>query len=501
MRLFLARQRGAAMRYASDFLWSTEGPGVRRDYLTIGALAFLSILTVGMLIRLWLNSLYPYPIDNGEGCILGAAWHSACGKPIYGYVDAPPYHFNVYTPLLLYVGGLTMRLWGATPLPMRILSSLFLIGAAAMIFLFVRRYTASWKAGLVAGLFLFVERHYFARAPYAVTDFPAIFFSLLGLYLWTGADKSKYWALAAFALAFFSKQNAVIAPAAALLALFLEGRRVQSLRLAGLYCAFLAAGFGVCYAVFGRAFFTDVLMYVGVADFKFGVGAQRVADTAMLCIAPFAAWVIYATVAWRDKRLLLPVLYTLFGFLSAFTNGRDGASRSYMFDFVAGLSIMLGLMWPAAMRRAKTARFVPPVLLIAAVQAVFIFAGFTHNFWRLCDKTRYDLRHDAALSTAYKTHSGMVFCCHQGFAPGARAENLANDLFKLGQMVNAGVVSRDVFLKPIRNREFSMIIMDERDSPRLLFTGYLREAVLKYYTVEHEEYGELFLVPGRQGSS
>jgi hypothetical protein len=44
-----------------------------RDYLTPAALLVLSLMAAAVVVRVVATTLYPYPIDNGEGVILGAA--------------------------------------------------------------------------------------------------------------------------------------------------------------------------------------------------------------------------------------------------------------------------------------------------------------------------------------------------------------------------------------------------------------------------------------------
>ena len=50
-----------------------EGPYSVRDYLTPAALLVLSLMAAAVVVRVVATTHYPYPIDNGEGVILGAA--------------------------------------------------------------------------------------------------------------------------------------------------------------------------------------------------------------------------------------------------------------------------------------------------------------------------------------------------------------------------------------------------------------------------------------------
>lgn len=477
------------------------GTGPRRDYLSISVLSALAILATLMLVRLVINISYPYPIDNGEGCVLDTAWHASKGIPIYGLIHSPPYHFTVYTPLFPYLGGLLMYLFGPTPYAFRITSAVFFIGAVFLVYLFVRRETRLWTAGLVAALFLFVERSFVMRSGYAVTDFPAIFFSLLGLYLWIRGGASRYWAVVAFTAAFFSKQSAVLAPAAAFLSLFLQGKRRSTVALAGAYCALMAAGFGICHLLFGEAFFVNAFQYAGVAHFNKRWAVTRVEDFMLANFAPVAAWLVFATMAWHRKRLLLPVLYVFFGFLASFSVGRVGASRSYFFDFAAGLSLIVGLLWPSVVAQTKMRAAATLTIAVTAAQIVAIMTGVWLGHWRLGDRTPVDLEHDAAISEAYMNNTGTVLCRDQGFAVAARADSLAIDMFKLWQLVQAGVVPREVFLRPVRNHEFPMIVMLNYDDKGKLFTGYLREAVIKYYRLAYVKHDNFYMIPREDDSS
>jgi 4-amino-4-deoxy-L-arabinose transferase-like glycosyltransferase len=495
MSMPMAETRGPVDARIMNGIRLPERPSSVRDYLTPATLLVLSLMAVALVVRIVANTLYPYPLDNGEGVILGASWHAATGKDVYHAIDQPPYSFIIYGPILPYLGGFSMYLFGPTAVPIRLLSVFFYFGSAFVVSLFIKRVTGMWSASLVSGLFLITERHFFSRAAYAVTDLPAIFFSLLGLYLWRSAGARRYAAIISFALAFFSKQSAIVSAAAAFASLCLEGRRRKGVALFSVYIVVLCVGFAACWFAFGKAYFVNTFTYASVAPFVLGQATERVAYAAVLYFVPFMGLTVLVAMAFRDKHLLLPVLYTIFGLVAAFGSGREGASRSYFFDLAAGLSIMLGLLWPAAVACVRARIYSSLVYAIAALQAALLVVGMLYGVWRFGDHTQSDIRRDAAIQAAYREHPGMILSYDQGFCLGTNAENISTDVYKLSQLVQSGVISRDIFIAPIRNRQFSMIVLPRGSQPWLVMGGDLRREVWKHYRIDHENRSHTFLVP------
>jgi hypothetical protein len=478
---------------------SEDGPaggGSRQyRYLTAAAMAVFGLFAALLLLRIVIHILYRVPQNGAEAVILSVGWDAAQGEPIYNLIERSPSVFCVYNPVLPYLCGLTMYVFGPTAVPIRILVSLFYFGAGLMVYLFVRRETASSTAALVAALFLVTGRYLFDLAGSAVADYPALFLSMLGLYLWGAGGRSRYWAIGVFILAFFTKQTSVMAAAAAFSALFLERRRSASVRFFVIFLASAGLCLLVCAWLFGKAYFVNAYQYVGVAPFDVRDMVRRVGAACFFFITPLVVWTFMLARSLRDRKLLLPVLYVFFALLTGLSSGREGACRLYWCDFSAGMAIIVGLLWVGVAARAKAGTLTLPILAVFAVQAAIFMFGTWHGSKLLGVKPPDVLRREAAVAEAFKENSGIILCRYSGVEVGGRAENCTSDIFKLTHLIDAGLVSRSILLEGIRQERFSMVIMPKVEHNWIVFTDDMRQAVQQNYTVKYEAYGDLFFVP------
>ena len=482
-------------RTSADLALAQDEAG--RSYLATATLASLLVLTALLVLRIVMHLSYPFALDLGEGMDHDVAWRVAQGGSIYNVVDKPPYFFTIYGPILPYLSGLVVWIFGPAAGAARLVTVVFYVSSSIILYGFVRRETTSTTAATIAALFFLVERHVYSRAGFLVTDYPAIFFSLLGLYLWRG--ERRYWAVVAFALAFFSKQTSLAAAAAAFIALFLEGKRGESARMFAVFTLLVTAGLAACGFLFGRAYFVDTIQYASVAKLEPAQSLVHVALALGLYFVPTAGWLVLLGRSAKDKRFLLPVLYFAFGALVGLTSGRVGASRSYFFDLAAAMSIITGYAWVLVEGRIRAGGATLLVWAVVAAQIFLIAFGMTYRSEVFTNRTREDFLHDSAVREAFRAESGIILCCQPGFDGGARAQNVSDDTYKLLQMVEAGLFSQEVFLAPVRKREFSMVIMPVGKGQSNLFTPELRQAVLENYAVVREAYGEQYLVPRSSG--
>ncbi|HEY8148688.1 MAG TPA: glycosyltransferase family 39 protein [Vicinamibacteria bacterium] len=208
----------------------------------------------------------PYSRDYGEGCILamvqllderGTYFMDLHGYP-YVHLNYPPVFPVLVWPLYRWLGP---TLW----VP-RLLSLLATVGFVAVVYAIARRLgnPPAWATAL-AGVALcpwFVQ----TWAPLARVDMLAIFFSAAGLLAFTrGARLGTVFAL--FWLAFFTKQNALLAPAAVLLHLAVSG---PPRRFAAAFAGFalpLAALFGLLVLATDGEAYRHLVTYTAAAGF------------------------------------------------------------------------------------------------------------------------------------------------------------------------------------------------------------------------------------------
>ena len=474
-----------------------------RRRATAAAAVPLAVLVCLLAVRTGCNVAYPFALDPGEGTVLASAWEAAEGRPVYNAVGKPPWVVTVYNPLFIYLGAWAFDIAGPVPAAVRAVAVLFLAGTTVLIYLIVLRETRLPKAALVAALFFFASRPFYIRAGYAVTDYPGLFFSLAGLLLWRKGGRARIAALAAFALAFMSKQSFLAAPAAAFLSLVLEGKRRETILLFALFAAITGACVAACGLVFGQPYFTNALYYARVTPFHALRGLHRLALAAAFAPVILAGWAVLAWQARRTGSLILPAAYVLFGLLVGLAAGSVGSSIAYFFDLAAALSIVCGLLWARALA-AFEGSWARTAAALAAFQLAVTAAGVLpvaprrmpwSNVKPLGNKTARDLAEDRAVAGAFRTGTGIVFHRAAGYAIGTRAVEAANDAYKLKQLIGEGVLPADLFTQPIRNRAFSTIIVPKDEGPWHLFSEQLHEAIEEHYVLDHESANHLFYVP------
>ncbi|MHC4712782.1 MAG: ArnT family glycosyltransferase [Planctomycetota bacterium] len=477
-------------------LHSVRGVGPGRDRITpvvVCALALLALLTA---VRIYSHVSYPFAVDIGEGVVIDSVWAAHRGEHIYNFIgEKPPYVLTVYNPLLVYIGDVVVSVVGPRIWALRTVAVAFHLGCALVLYLFARRETGSRAAGLVGALFFLVERHIYYRAGYFVTDWPALFFSLLGLYLWRRGGHGRYVAVFSFALAFLSKQPALVAAAAAFVSLFLEKKRVESVLLAVGFALLIAAGIAGCVLLFGEAYLVNIFRYASIAPFLWSNALYSVGVTLVLYFVPVISGFFFARRAFRDPRLILPVVYFAFAFVTAFAVGRLGASRSYLFDLAAALSILVALVWRRVMEKARWGRLNVFLGLVLVAQLFLIALGTGYRLRPHGDKTRSDLAKDIAISEAFQSTDGVILTRETGFYFNSRAKPMSNDPYKIYLMINAGYIPPDTLSAPVRDKDFSLVIMPLAKEPWALFEEGLRREVLLHYEPVKEASGLLFLTP------
>jgi hypothetical protein len=471
------------------------GPGESK-FAGRTAIALLAALNAAVLALAVRSAWHPYPFEPGDGGTLSSAWHIVARGPIYNEIGGMPYVFNIHNPVFIHLSALMMYLFGPRPEGPRLLAVAMLAGAAAFVFLTVKRATGSTAAALVAGLLLPAERAIAKRTGLAVCDFSALFFSMLGLYL---LQTRKNWPLAAaaFALGYFSKQSAIAAPIAGIAALLFERRGRQALVVSSLWLACLGAGFLIAWRVWGKAFFLNTLAYGTVTSFSPLAGLVSIGG--FVAAYPLLTLAIGMN-AWRavkERRGTVVPFYVAGGLVVAYLSGNEGSSVAYFFDLEAGAALSAGLMWPEVSRRLCAQAAPNGGLLrwaVAGQLALTAAAAFYGNdsLWTRGNHDRYD----EVRASLYQAADAVVLYQIPGCELGRSSMNFSTDPHRLAQMLKAGVVARAQMLRLVKERAFTAVIMPVDNDAHGLFDEALREAVKENYVVlEASPKEEYYVVP------
>jgi hypothetical protein len=343
--------------------------------------AVLSLILGHGLIRFASDALAtvrsPWSRDYGEGCTLAlASLLVERGDYFPALVDYPFLVAN-YPPVFVSLVALGQVLFGPTlfvPRMLALLATLALMGS-----LFKALRTLPLPLGPAAALTLVFAMPWFVTtwAALARVDTLAIALSLAGLVVVLRSEpgRAPWPALACFWLAFFTKQNAVAAPAAVLLELALARDRRFGRALAA-YALPLAALFGLLVLVtHGRAF-THLVVYTAAASYEWDrMAGSYLQLGAMLgpLLALVAAAFASGAVSRADRTGRLLLLYLGLSLAGFATIAKDGAAQNYFIEpWLAGL-LAAGWALRGLMRHAAVQRLWPVPLVLAAAVANYAF--------------------------------------------------------------------------------------------------------------------------------
>jgi hypothetical protein len=278
----------------------------------------------------------PWSRDYGEGCVLGMAQLAAARGNYFPDLADYPYLVANYPPVFVAATALGQKAFGPSLFFPRLLALLATLALVAVLFRALRARLDAATALALAAVFAmpwFVT----TWAALARVDTTAILFSLAGLalVLRRGVTKSAWPALVFFWLAFFTKQNALLAPAAVLLDLALAHDR-RFLRACLAYVLPLALLLGLLVAATGGAAWQHLVPYTAAADYEPGRMAESyqqfavIASPLLLLVAAALVLRPRAFLAAGDGRVLL--LYFILNLAALSTIAKAGAAQNYFLE-------------------------------------------------------------------------------------------------------------------------------------------------------------------------
>ncbi len=429
---------------------------------------FLLLLgsTWGLAVAL-LHIGWPYSVDFGEGLTLSGALKIAGGGlgAGYAYVDryyqAPLLDYPPLYPLLvagLYKLGVPLLVAGRG---LAVVSCLAVGGIVGL--LAKREGAARW---LVAACVLLPLGGYpfLMWAGVARIDALGLALSLGGCYLATGkqeaAGRLKLVAAAlCFALAIFTKQSMVAAPAAVVLAgLSLVGERKRAVWLAGLTGAFAELLLLAMQAATDGAYL-NIVTAERTAVFSILRAVQNYAVFAGI----FAALLLLAAVGWWRLRRAITLaqraifIYWPAAWLVAGTVGKFGSAEYYFMELLA-VTILLAVIgsqpgrasWSgwrlAGFGGASLAQAVMLVAVVATGQGIEL-----HGFQREAAARQAV----AALQVA----AGDVFCDVPGLLLVAGRVDQVYDRYVLRQLTRAGLRDDAAETADLRRKRWAVVVL------------------------------------------
>jgi hypothetical protein len=185
---------------------------------------------------------------------------------------------------------------------------------------------------------------------------------------------ARYRAFPLFWLAFFTRQNALLAPAAVLLDLLLRDRRAGVRALAAFAIPLLLL-FGLLVAATSGRAFLHLFPYVASAGFEWGRMAASFGEFALLS-SPLFALILAGMLLLKGRRGDEPrhlfAIYWLLSVLSLVTIGKVGAGQNYFIEpWLATVLLAALVLQELGARFSEMKEWRWPGLLVAALLASF----------------------------------------------------------------------------------------------------------------------------------
>ena len=342
------------LRYAAD----------HRERLLSYAVLLLLGSNLWSILRFWhMAAPYPFQLNSGEGPVLLELTELALGGNIY-VPGTEVFRATIYGPLYYLTGSL---LWWSEPhsfFPMRAFSLTCIVLILILCFLVLHRATGNLRHAALFALFVPLSPVVHLWGIYMKPDTMAMLFSLLGLYLCLRFERRGFlYAAPVFALAFFTKQSFLAAPASVFL--FLAFRdRVRAVQFAALLGVLVVLGVLFFeFVVFSEGeFFTHFILY-NASTFGKGrylAGAIAIFSTLLVFVLALAALL---RPSFREN--VFPtylVVATVVAFVSI---GKDESDINYYLEPWTAGCIVLGVA--SALRRKWLASVYAALLLLLLV--------------------------------------------------------------------------------------------------------------------------------------
>jgi 4-amino-4-deoxy-L-arabinose transferase-like glycosyltransferase len=320
----------------------------------------------------------PWSRDYGEGSVLAMAQLLASGRSYFVDLQDYPYLLGNYPPVFVGLTALAQLAFGPTLWAPRLLALVSTLGALALVYAVLARLLNDRVQALAFAALGAMPWFVTTWAALARVDTLAIVLSLatLALVLRRGVGPSAWPALVLSWLAFFTKHNALLVPAAVLLELLLaRDRRLP--RVLAAWALPLAALFGALVLATGGGAWRHLVTWTALADYEWGRMAAAYLQLAVIA-APLLALIAAALVAAPRQLLAGPgrlvFLYFALNLAAFATIAKAGAAQNYFIEPWLATLLLAALALRALGRRVPAlAAGWPAVLLVAAAVANYAY--------------------------------------------------------------------------------------------------------------------------------
>ena len=406
----------------------------------------------------------PWSRDYGEGCTLAlGALLAERGSYFPALVDYPFLVAN-YPPVFVSVVALGHRLFGPTLVVPRAVAFAATLALVLLLFRTLRLGLASRAAALAFTLLFVMPWFVTTWSALARVDTTALAFSLAGLGVALARDDEAlpWLACALFWLAFFTKQNALAAPAAVLAELALSRDRRFARALAA-YAIPLATLLGLlALATRGQAL-KHLFTYTAAASYEWDRMRESYLQLGVIA-APLLLLVVAGLVLGgserEDRRGRILLLYLLLSLAGLASIAKEGAAQNYFLE--PWLATVLAAAWALRRLEARRPRLGPAWPVLAAVAA----AVANYSYPSL-DRLPYPLRHPeragdwATLQRLVHDTQGPVLSENLSLLVLDRRPVLVEP-FGIQLITEAGLFRPDRLVRDCEAKRFPLVVAESR---------------------------------------
>jgi hypothetical protein len=347
----------------------------------LGAVLLYAVVRFAFKIFYFLRS--PWSRDYGEGAVLAMVQVLGARGDYFTSLRDYPLVTGNYPPVFVSLVWLGEALFGPSIFFPRLLCVLATLGLVAALVALLLCVTGDRALSLALGLLFLAPWFVQTWGALGRVDMPALLLSVAGLLVFVRTGESggprRYLAFPLFWLAFFTRQNALLAPAAVLLHLLLGSDKRSALRAIVLFAVPLALLFGLLVLATGGQAWLHLVPYTGDAGYEWprmfeSYGEFFLIASPLLGLVVAGAFLLKGEL-WRGPARLF-VLYWVLSLLSLATIAKVGAGQNYFIEpWLATLALAgvvlhaLGERWPE-MRAGRW-----PGVLVAALVASFASPG------------------------------------------------------------------------------------------------------------------------------
>ncbi|MGQ9598503.1 MAG: glycosyltransferase family 39 protein [Anaerolineae bacterium] len=450
----------------------------------VGGLVYLTGLTVWLAVT---GLVFPYQLDYGEGVMLYFVREWAAGQPIYRPLGHYPLVTANYPPLTLLLALAWTPVLGITYMAGRIWTALAIAGLALLIGGWVHRAGGRRLPAWVAALAFAGSPYIYHWAPLFRVDLLGLALTLGGLYLvWRSQESDRshllWGAVFCFVGALYAKQSFLFAPAAALIYLLLRVNRRRALQLAG-GIILLGGGLFLGGNLLTHGGFWEGLVVSNVNRFLWPEFWKHLGDffRTFAVLIGLTAW--YAVDKYlleratpRHDRISPLDLYLLTSLASLGLAGKAGAWENYFFEALAAFSIGagLGLTRLVALspipRGEKGAAQTHPApessptaclyrLALAPALVLIQVALIWHTPNEASRYLRWTRQSNKAIAPIVDRTPDPILSEDMGLLV-THGKALEYYSFQYSQLARAGRWDQSWELTRLRNREFSLVILE-----------------------------------------